>query len=214
MERDIKDVARVKDAHELSRLLELLALRSAELLNVNNLAQDLGLHRGTVEQYLLILERLFLIRRLPAWHNNSAKRLIKAPKIHLLDSGLSATLAALTADDWIEKRDRMGHLLESFVVQQVIAQASWTDPDLRFWHYRDKDQVEVDLVVTRGQKVWGIEVKASASISPQDGKGLARLAGQCGKIFQSGILLYGGKDILPLGDTSFLAVPFSKLWNM
>ncbi|MDD3276217.1 MAG: ATP-binding protein [Kiritimatiellales bacterium] len=214
MERDIKDVARVKDAHELARLLELLALRSAELLNVNNLTQDLGLYRGTIEQYLLILERLFLIRRLPSWHGNLSKRLIKAPKIHLVDSGLAATLATLTADDWIEKRDRMGHLLESFVIQQIIAQASWTDPDLRFWHYRDKDQIETDLVITRGQNVWGIEVKASASVNPQDGKGLARLAGQCGKKFQSGILLYGGKDILPLGNTSFLAVPFSKLWDM
>jgi uncharacterized protein len=214
MERDIKDVARVKDAHELSRLLELLALRSAELLNVNNLAQDLGLYRGTIEQYLLILERLFLIRRLPAWHGNPSKRLIKAPKIHLVDSGLAATLSTLTADDWLDRRDRMGHLLESFVVQQVIAQASWTDPDLRFWHYRDKDQVEVDLVVTHGKKVWGIEVKASSSVGPQDGKGLTRLAGQCGENFQSGIIFYAGNDIIPVGSTSFLATPFSKLWDM
>ena len=214
MERDSKDVARVKDAHDLSRLLELLSLRSAELLNTNNLAQDLGLYRGTIENYLLILERLFLIRRLPAWHNNLAKRLIKAPKIHLVDSGLAATLATLTADDWIKNRARMGHLLESFVVQQVITQASWTDPDLRFWHYRDKDQVEVDLVVTRGQKVWGLEMKASASVSKKDGKGLSRLATQCGKNFQSGIVLYNGKDILPIGDTPFVAVPFSRLWDM
>lgn len=214
IERDIKDVARVKDAHELARLLELLALRSAELLNTTNLAQDLGLYRSTVEQYLLILERLFLIRRLPAWHSNSAKRLIKAPKIHLIDSGLAATLASLTENDWLEKRNRMGHLLESFAVQQVIAQASWTDPDIRFWHYRDKDQVEVDLVVTRGQKVWGLEMKASASVNKQDGKGLARLAGQCGKNFQAGILLYAGKDILPIGQTPFMAVPFSKLWEL
>ncbi len=172
IERDVQDVARVKDGNDVARLLELLAHRSATLLNASNLARDFGLYRDTVENYLAVLEKLFLVRRLPAWHRNSAKRLIKTPKIHLIDSGLAATLADLTENDWIEKRDRMGHLLESFVVQQIIAQAAWSDPDLRFWHYRDKDKVGVDLVVTRGRKVWGIEVKAATSLSNKDGRGL------------------------------------------
>jgi len=108
----------------------------------------------------------------------------------------------------------MGHLLESFAVQQVIAQAAWTDPDLRFWHYRDKDQVEVDLVITRGRKTWGIGIKAAASATPGDAKGLARLADRCGQDFQAGIVLYNGTDILPLGSTPFLAVPLRKLWEL
>ena len=111
------------------------------------------------------------MRRLPAWHRNPAKRLVKTPKVHLLDSGLTATLADLTAADWLNHRDRMGHLLESFVVQQLMAQATWTEPDLRFWHYRDKDQVEVDVVLTRGQKTWGIEVKAASALTAKDGQG-------------------------------------------
>ena len=134
IERDVQDIARVKDANDLARLLELLSLRTAELLNTSNLSQELGLDRKTVDHYLAILERLFLIRRLPAWHRNEAKRLVKTPKIHLLDSGLAATLAGLTVAEWNTRRDRFGHLLESFVVQQLVAQAGWTDPDLRFWH--------------------------------------------------------------------------------
>jgi len=212
IERDVKDIARVKDGHELARLIELLALRSAELMNISNLSKELGLFRDTVEHYLTILERLFLVRRLPAWHRNSAKRLIKAPKLHLIDSGLAATLAGLTANDWLEKRDRMGHLLESFVVQQMIAQAAWTDPDLRFWHYRDKDKVEVDLVITRGALTWGIEMKASASIHAKDARGLIKLSEQCGNDFQGGIVFYNGVDTLPIANTSFFAVPISQLW--
>jgi len=212
IERDVKDIARVKDGHELARLIELLALRSAELMNISNLSKELGLFRDTVEHYLTILERLFLVRRLPAWHRNSAKRLIKAPKLHLIDSGLAATLAGLTANDWLEKRDRMGHLLESFVVQQMIAQAAWTDPDLRFWHYRDKDKVEVDLVITRGALTWGIEMKASASIHAKDARGLIKLSEQCGNDFQGGIVFYNGVDTLPITNTSFFAVPISQLW--
>ena len=213
IERDVQDVARVRDSHELARLLELLAVRSAQLFNASNLANSLGLHRDTVEHYVSVLERLFLVRRLPAWHRNTGKRLIKSPKLHLVDSGLAATLAGLSAEDWLSKRERMGHLLESFVVQQLIAQSAWTDPDLRFWHYRDKDQVEVDVVITQGRKTWGIEVKAATTLNPKDGKGLTRLADYCGKDFKRGILLYTGKDILPLGDKRLLAVPVSELWK-
>ncbi len=214
IERDVRDIARIKDTHQLERLLERLALHPAALLNMSALAQELGLHRGTIEEYLLILERLFLVRRLNAWHHNAAKRLVKTAKIHLTDTGLASTLADVRTEDWITKRDLMGHLLESFTVQQIIAQAAWTNPDLRFWHYRDKDQVEVDLVITQGRKTWGIEVKAAASATAADTKGLARLAEQCGHDFQSGIVLYNGTDILPLGNTPFHAVPFRKLWEL
>ena len=81
------------------------------------------------------------------------------------------------------------------VVQQLIAQATWTDPDLRFWHYRDHDQVEVDLVITRGKETWGVEVKSAASTTPDDGKGLRRLADRCGEHFRGGIVFYAG-DLL------------------
>lgn len=213
VERDVQDVARVRDARELARLLELLAQRNAALLNTCNLANSLGLHRATVEHYIAVLERLFLVRRLPAWHRNPAKRLVKTPKIHLLDSGLAATLADLIAADWLDHRDRMGHLLESFVVQQLMAQATWTEPDLRFWHYRDKDRVEVDVVLTRGRKTWGIEVKAAGALTAKDGRGLVRLADRCGENFESGVLLYTGRDRLPLADERILAVPLSDLWE-
>lgn len=79
---------------------------------------------------------------------------------------MDATLTGLTATDWATQRERFAHLLESFVVQQLVAQAGWTDPDLRFWHYRDKDQVEVDLVITRGRQTWGVEVKSAVTATP------------------------------------------------
>lgn len=214
IERDVQDLARVRDCRELGRMLEMLALQTARLLNTSALSVDLQLDRQTVDRHLTILERLFLIRRLPAWHRNSAKRLIKTPKVHLTDSGLAATLSDLTTGDWNLHRDRFGHLLESFVVQQLIAQAGWTDPDLRFWHYRDKDQVEVDCVITRGRSVWGVEVKASATLHPSDGKGLRRLAAQVGGDFRGGIVIYDGTAIMPLDGTGMLAVPVSKLWEM
>ena len=213
IERDVRDVARIRDARELGRLLALLANRGGRLFNAANLANDIGLHRTTVEHYVAVLERLFLVRRLPAWHRSPGRRLIRSPKVHLVDSGLAATLATLTASDLLGSRDRLGHLLESFVVQQLVAQAAWTDPDLALWHYRDKDQVEVDLVMTRGRRTWGFEVKAASSLSSGDGRGLARFADRCGADFAGGVLFHTGRDVLPLKDPRMLAVPISEIWT-
>ena len=132
----------------------------------------------------------------------------------MVDSGLAATLTGLTAADWSTQRDRFGHLLESFVVQQLMAQAGWTDPDLRFWHYRDKDQVEVDLVITRGAETWGVEVKSAVTATASDGQGLRRLADQCGANYRGGVLFYAGNSAFSLDDRHNLAMPLARLWSM
>lgn len=214
LERDVKDVARVRDTASVGRLLELLAHRTGELLNVSGLGGELGLRRETVEHYLEVCERLYLIRRLLPWHRNHASRLIKSPKVHLVDSGLASTLTGITANDWSVQRSRFGHLVESFAVQQLVAEAGWTDPDLRFWHYRDKDGVEVDLVITRGRETWGVEVKSAVTATPADGQGLRRLAERCGADYRGGALLFAGDSAFPLGDGRNLAMPLSRLWEM
>ncbi len=213
VDRDVLDVGRVRDADGVGRLLGLLAVRNGELLNTAGLSRELDLHRGTVREYIAVLERLFLVRRLLPWHRNVGRRLVRTPKMHVVDSGLAATLAGLGSGDWIGKRDRMGHLLESFVAQQLMTQAGWTDPDIRFWHFRDKDGQEVDLVMTLGSRTWGIEVKATSTPGRSAGRGMARLAALCGDDFEGGILLYNGRDILPLADERMLAVPLSELWE-
>ena len=213
VDRDVLEAGRVRDADGVARLLRLLAVRNGELLNTASLSRELGLHRTTVREYLAVLERLFLVRRLPAWHRNTGKRLLRTPKIHVVDSGLAATLAGLRPGDWIGRRDRMGHLLESFVTQQLITQAGWTDPDIRFWHFRDKAGREVDLVMTLGARTWGIEVKATSTPGRSAGRGMARLAALCGDDFEGGIVLYNGRDVLPLADDRMLAVPLGELWE-
>lgn len=214
LERDVRDVARVRDTAAVDRLLELLALRTAQLLNVSGLGNDLDLRRETVEHYLAVCERLYLVRRLLPWHRNPTSRLIKTPKLHLIDTGLAATLTGLSSSDWSKDRERFGHMLESWVVQQLTAQAGWTDPDLRFWHYRDKDQVEVDLVITRGRQTWGVEVKSAFTATPADGVGLRRLAERCGDDYQGGALMYAGESAFPLDGGRHLAVPLARLWEL
>jgi predicted AAA+ superfamily ATPase len=213
IQRDVKDIAAIQDEDGMLRLMELLAYRTACLLNVSTLSNELGLERGTVSKYLSILERLFLVRQLPAWHRNQAKRLIKSPKLHVVDTGLAAALGRLSSERWLTETERFGALLETHVVEQLMAQASWVEPELRFSHYRDKDQVEVDLVIERGQALWGVEVKRSASVLAKDAAGLARLADQAGKQFRGGMLIYTGRHCVKLNVPGCFAVPISMLWG-
>lgn len=213
VQRDVQDIAAIQDKDGMLRLMELLACRTASLLNISSLSKDLGLERATVGRYFSILEKLFLVHQLPAWHRNHAKRLIKSPKLHLVDTGLAAALARLTPEQWLTDAERFGALLESHVVEQLIAQAGWLDPELRFYHYRDKDQLEVDLVIERGHDVWGVEVKRAASIQAKDAAGLARLAAQSGTGFRGGMLIYTGRHCLKLQVPGCFAVPIGMLWG-
>lgn len=214
IQRDVKDIAAIRDEDELLRMAQLLAYRTGTLLNTSSLSNELDINRETADKYLSVLERLFLVHRLPAWHRNQAKRLIKTPKIHIVDSGLAATLNGLKMTDWNNYTVDFGPVLESFVVQQLIAQASWLDEELRFSHYRDKNQQEVDLVIEQGRKVWGVEVKKAASIQNKDGSGLERLATQSGNQYQGGVLFYCGNNCLPLKTKNSFAVPMNWLWRM
>ena len=98
------------------------------------------------------------------------------------------------------------------MVQQLICQSGWLDYDLYFSHYRDKDQVEVDLVIEQGRHVWGVEIKRSAIFQAKDGAGLKRLAAQAGEHFKGGILLYSGANCLSIGELLY-AVPMDRLWK-
>lgn len=215
LERDIHDIAEVRGAKDIMRLLAFIEGRTAQLLNHSAIAKDLGHSRATVERYLGLLERLFLIRLLPAWHSNRSKRLVKTPKLHFVDSGIAATLGELDADRWNEERPRFGHLLESYVLQQLVAMADCMPRPPRFFHYRDRDKTEVDIVIESRDRVWGVEIKTAASATSNDIKGLVKLAGMASERFQQGIVFYDGQATLRLRqDPLIYAVPIAKLWEL
>ena len=187
VDRYVLDVVRVRDADGVARLLQLLAARNGELLNTAGLSRDLGLRRSTVREYIAVLERLFLVRSLRPWHRRVGKRLMKthedAPGRQWARRYPGRPEAPGTGS---RSGDRMGHFPKSFVVHQFVSEAGWTDPDLRFRHFRDKDRQEVDLVMTLGARTWGIEVKATSTPGRSAGRGMMRLAALCGDDFEGG----------------------------
>jgi len=212
VQRDVRDIADVERLDEMPRLLRILANHSGQLTNFTQIGGQIGLDDKTTSKYIGILEQLFLVRRVEPWFRNRLKRLVKTPKLHFLDSGLLGALMGVTAERIAKDRSVFGALLETFVFAEVLKHVSWSGENYVPYHYRDKDQDEVDLVIeTDRGALMGLEVKAGATVNADDFKGLRKLAGACGDDFRQGLVLYDGKMVLPFGDRLF-AGPISCLW--
>ena len=211
-ERDVSDLSSISKDVELSQLIEHAAALSGQLLNLSRLASPLGVDSKTVDRWLTLFEQLFLVRRLRAWHRSDSKRLIRAPKLQFVDSGLLAALKRTDQAEIVRDRGRLGTLLECFVHSELAKAAGLSDETTYVSHYRDKDRVEVDLVLERPPgRVVGIETKAGATARPEDFKGLKRLKDAVGEGFSCGILIHDGDRIQRVAPKLF-AMPVKMLW--
>ena len=213
VERDVLELSRIGSLDALPRLLALAAGQTSRLLNVASLAAPFALARQTIRDYLTLLERVFLVDEVPPWHANQLSRLIKTPTLHMGDTGLACALLGHDAAGLWQDRPAFGQMLETFVAQELRRQADWGGTGIRFHHYRDKDQVEVDIVAERGAfELAGIEVKASGTVTATDFRGLRRLREAGGSRFRAGVVLYDGETCLGFGDRLY-AVPIRTLWE-
>lgn len=212
--RDLKDMSGVQSLREMPRLLQVISEQTGQLFNVSNLASPFALSRTTIRDYISLLERIFLVEIIPPWHSNKLKRLTKTPKVHICDSGLVCSVQGASVNSLSTDRQAFGHVLETFVYQELRRMASWQEVPTRFFHFHTKDGVEVDLVLDRGaQGIAGIEVKAGSSIHSSDLRGLRQLKSAAGDKFKAGVVLYDGEMCGSLGDGMF-AVPIKMLWEM
>ncbi len=155
---------------------------------------------------------MFLLERLAPWHVNRLSRLVKRPKLHIGDTGVACALLGLDGEALHRDRQALGPLLETFVLQELKRQASWRPTPASFFHFRDRDDFEVDIVMEVGRSVAGIEVKAAASVAESDFRGLRKLREAAGERFVAGVVLYDGGATVKFGDGLF-AVPVRTLWE-
>lgn len=213
IQRDVRDLARISTLDALPRLLTMAAGQTARLVNVSELSSPFQLSRPTIRDYVTLLERVFLLDLLPPWHTNRLSRLIKTPKLHVGDTGVACGLLGLDAAALNKDRTALGAFLETFVYQELRRQASWHTSAVGFHHFRDKDGAEVDIVLERGaHEVAGIEVKASATVTAADFRGLRKLAAAAGKRFAAGVVLYDGEATAGFGNGLY-AIPIRRLWE-
>lgn len=213
VQHDVPAFSKIRSPEILSRLLMLAAAQTGQLLSVNDLSSSFQISRNTVEGYLTLLANMFLLKRAPAWHSNRKKRLVKTPKLHLGDAGLACALLNLNAATLAADPARFGHILETFVFQELRRLASVHPSPHQLFHYREKDGSEVDFVIERDAlALAGVEVKASATVGDRDFRGLRKLNAAAGNHFAGGALLYRGERILSFGD-GLHAVPLRALWD-
>jgi len=212
LQRDVRDLARVDGLHALPNLLKLIAARTSGLMNLADIGRDAGLPHTTLTRYLALLETVFLVHRLPAWSPNVGKRLVKAPKLHLVDTGLACHLIGADAGRFNDDRALLGRMMETFVVGELRKQLSWTDPRTSLYHFRTATGSEVDIVLERADgSVAGIEIKAGVTVGAADFAALQALRDHLGKRFRAGVVLYAGDRVIPFGDNLWL-VPLPALW--
>jgi predicted AAA+ superfamily ATPase len=214
LQRDVRDLAHIEGLTILPRVLSLIAARAASLLNFSELSRSVAIPQTTLKRYMSLLETTFLLQPLPAWSGNLGKRLVKAPKVMLNDTGLVASLIGLYEDGVETHRGIIGAVLENFVAMELRKQVAWSKIQPQVFHFRTQAGQEVDIALENASgKVVGIETKAGKSVNAHDFKGLQAMSESLGPRFHRGIVLYTGSEGIPFGKNMH-ALPVSSLWTL
>jgi hypothetical protein len=213
LDRDLATIAQVHDRANVRRLLGAIAAVTGSTLNLDGLSRDLGVAANTVRSHVDLLTTLFLCHRLPAWHSNLLSRVIRAPKLHIADSGLLAHLLGADARRIAEDGEVAGRITQTFAVTEILRHADVADDRPQAFHFRDRDGREVDLVLERRDgSVAAVEVKAAATVTHNDFRGLRHLRDRLGRRLAAGTVLYTGAETLPFGER-LNGVPLAALWT-
>ena len=212
VERDALDLARI-DVANMYKLLEWVGATTSEELVKEKMAETLGISRPTVARYLEHLKTLFLVREVPVWSHNQLKRVVSRPKILLNDTGLAAALAHDSVDmlAWPRGGERLGSLLETFVVNELIKQSHWAKNDYRVGHFRSREGSEVDAVVELPHGIVAVEVKTTSAPKTSHFRHLKQLRDSLGDEFLGGVVVNTGRAA-QAGDRLW-AVPVPALWS-
>ena len=167
IERDVRAIGNIGNLGTFQRFLELSAGRTAQLLNYSALANDCGISQPTAKSWLNILEASFVAFRLPAFHANLRKRLVKMPKLYFYDTGLACWLLGIRTAEQLRSHPLRGAIFETWVISEIVKHRTNEGMTRGLSFYRDKNGAEVDLVIERTEDISLMEIKASATPSPR-----------------------------------------------
>lgn len=212
LQREVREIARISDIASIEQVLRIVAARSGRLLSPTNLSSDTGIPKTTLQRYVGILELAFLVDRLPAWGAAIGRRAIKAPKILLNDVGLAAHELGADFHRLSGDRNLLGGLFETFAINEIRKQASWSRARPRLFHYRSQGGAEIDLILERADGVRvALEIKVASSVQSGDLRALRELTADKRANISRAVVLYTGNRALHLNDVA--ALPIAGLWH-
>ncbi len=173
LERDVRSLLQVGDLAAFGRFVALAAARTGCLLNLSDLARDAGVAPPTAKRWLSVLEACHLVYLLRPYHRNFGKRLVKSPKLYFLDPGLATFLVGLHDPEAVLHGPSIGALFETAVLSEWVKtfRQAGEPPPLFFW--RAAGGLEVDLLIERNGRLYGLEIKATETPTPHHGESLA-----------------------------------------
>jgi uncharacterized protein len=194
IERDVRQLINVRDLNQFQRFLRLCAGRTGQLLNLSALGEEVGVTHNTAREWISVLEASFIIHRLPPFHRNFKKRLIKTPKLYFYDSGLASWLLGIENAGQLSTHPLRGALFETWAVAELLKMRLNTarPSNLSFW--RDRAGHEVDLLVEQGDRVLAVEIKSGATVTRDSLRGLEKWRDIAGAAAGPSLLVYGGLE--------------------
>ncbi len=209
LERDLRQVSQIATLLDFRRLMELTALRSAQLLNQSDLARDAQLSQPTVHRYLNLLETTHMFERLPTFTASRTTRIVKAPKAFWNDTGLAVFLSGYFDEHDLREARELGAFFETLIYHHLRVLTRLMTPASRLYFWRTRSGVEVDFVVEHGRRLLAIEVKRTTQPGYGDAAGLRAFLADHPNT-SGGLLLHSGREIRHL-DKNIVALPWTML---
>ncbi|MDP2872219.1 MAG: ATP-binding protein [Bacillota bacterium] len=210
LERDVRDVRQVGDLGSFQAFVRALAARSGQLLNLSDVARDIGVSHGTARAWLSVLEATFQVVILRPYHANIGKRLIKTPKLYFSDTGVLCYLLGMTRPELAMGGPLRGQLFETLVVAEIYKTMLHAGSAPRMYFWRTATGVEVDLLIETPAGLVPVETRASATPRSAMASAIHALRQDLGAVVLPGYVIHAGDVSLPMGDRT-VALPYSLL---
>ena len=194
VQRDVRSLAQIADLSQFEKFVRLCAGRVGQILNLQNLAQDLGVSHATAGRWLTVLQASYIVHLVQPYAWRTTKRLVRSPKLYFYDVGLACWLSGIENAAQLQTHPLRGPLFENMVMMEALKFRLHRGLRDNLYYYRDSDGAEVDLVLEFANGIYPIEIKSGATVNPDYFKGLKHLARLVGAAPNGGGLVYGGLD--------------------